>query len=83
MKIFGCLCPVMAADDMLVLDVLNSLVNAPSKMSELEINIPSGQLLSLLAVHFFSTLYVSHVDNFLCVSSYVLIQVRLEKLTLC
>jgi hypothetical protein len=53
MKIFGCLCPVMAADDMLVLDVLNSLVNAPSKMSELEINIPSGQLLSLLAVHFF------------------------------
>ncbi|ONM28933.1 Protein ALWAYS EARLY 3, partial [Zea mays] len=34
----------ISEDDMLVLDVLNSLVNAPSKMSELEINIPSGSL---------------------------------------
>jgi len=50
MKIFDCLCSVMVADDMLVLDVLNSLVNAPSKMSKLEINIPSGQLLSVLIV---------------------------------
>ncbi|XP_066316956.1 protein ALWAYS EARLY 3-like isoform X1 [Miscanthus floridulus] len=34
----------ISEDDMLVLDVLNSLVNAPSKMSKLEINIPSGSL---------------------------------------
>jgi hypothetical protein len=48
MKIFDCLCSVMVADDMLVLDVLCSLMNAPSKMPKLEINIPSGQLLSML-----------------------------------
>jgi hypothetical protein len=58
MKIFDCLCSVMIADDMLVLDVLNSLVNAPSKMTKLEINIPSGQLLSLLVVPFFSPHYM-------------------------
>ena len=59
MKIFDCLCSVMIADDMLVLDVLNSLVNAPSKMSKLEINIPSGQLLSLPVVpSFFSPHYM-------------------------
>lgn len=58
MKIFDWLCSVMVADDMLVLDVLNSLVNAPSKMSKLEINIPSGQLLSLLIVHLFFSHYM-------------------------
>ncbi|KAL6838768.1 hypothetical protein ACP4OV_031482 [Aristida adscensionis] len=31
-------------DDMLVLDVLQSLVDAPSKMSKLKINVPSGLL---------------------------------------
>jgi hypothetical protein len=44
-KIFDYLFSVMIADDMLVLDVLNSLVNAPSKMSKLEIGAPSGQFL--------------------------------------
>ncbi|PAN32721.1 hypothetical protein PAHAL_5G507300 [Panicum hallii] len=33
---------IISEDDMLVLDVLNSLVNAPSKMSKLEIGAPSG-----------------------------------------
>ena len=45
MKIFDYLLSVMIADDMLVLDVLNSLVNAPSKTSKLDIKVPSGQLL--------------------------------------
>ena len=44
-KIFDYLLSVMIADDMLVLDVLNSLVNAPSKTSKLDIKVPSGQLL--------------------------------------
>ncbi|TVU21408.1 hypothetical protein EJB05_31040, partial [Eragrostis curvula] len=34
----------ISEDDMLVLDVLQSLVNAPSKTSKLKINIPSGSL---------------------------------------
>ncbi|XP_062195245.1 protein ALWAYS EARLY 3-like isoform X2 [Phragmites australis] len=34
----------ISEEDMLVLDVLQSMVNAPSKMSELKINIPSGSL---------------------------------------
>ncbi|CAL4952123.1 unnamed protein product [Urochloa decumbens] len=33
---------IISEDDMLVLDVLNSLVNAPSKTSKVEINAPSG-----------------------------------------
>ncbi|KAG2586406.1 hypothetical protein PVAP13_5NG035200 [Panicum virgatum] len=33
---------IISEDDMLVLDVLNSLVNAPSKTSKLEIKVPSG-----------------------------------------
>ncbi|RLN23123.1 protein ALWAYS EARLY 2-like [Panicum miliaceum] len=33
---------IISEDDMLVLDVLNSLVNAPSKTSKLEIRAPSG-----------------------------------------
>lgn len=35
---------IISEDDMLVLDVLNSLVNATSKSSKLKINIPSGSL---------------------------------------
>ncbi|KAK3160604.1 hypothetical protein QOZ80_1BG0061760 [Eleusine coracana subsp. coracana] len=34
----------ISEDDMLVLDVLQSLVNAPSKTSKLKINLPSGSL---------------------------------------
>ncbi|KAG2550281.1 hypothetical protein PVAP13_9KG234413 [Panicum virgatum] len=34
----------ISADDMFILDVLESLVNAPDKMSKLKINIPSGAL---------------------------------------
>ncbi|CAN6319058.1 unnamed protein product [Urochloa humidicola] len=34
----------ISADDMLILDVLQSLVKAPDKMSKLKINIPSGTL---------------------------------------
>lgn len=34
----------ISADDMVILDVLESLVNAPDKMSKLKINIPSGAL---------------------------------------
>ncbi|CAL4915756.1 unnamed protein product [Urochloa decumbens] len=34
----------ISADDMLILDVLQSLVNAPDRMSKLKINIPSGKL---------------------------------------
>ncbi|CAL4932457.1 unnamed protein product [Urochloa decumbens] len=34
----------ISADDMLILDVLQSLVNAPDRMSKLKINIPSGTL---------------------------------------
>nr|CAB3475905.1 unnamed protein product [Digitaria exilis] len=33
---------IISEDDMLVLDVLNSLVNAPSKMLKIEFNVPSG-----------------------------------------
>jgi len=33
---------IISEDDMLVLDVLNSLVNAPSKTSKLDIKVPSG-----------------------------------------
>jgi len=68
-KIFDYLLSVMIADDMLVLDVLNSLVNAPSKTSKLEIKVPSGQLLFDTFILLFHIIcYLSHVGCFLWIS---------------
>ena len=75
----------MFADDMVILDVLESLVNAPDKMSKLKINIPSGclPLQLLLRFVFHIVYYLIHVTHCLhfCFS-FVLIQVHLVKVTL-
>lgn len=54
----------MFADDILILDVLQSLVDEPDKMSKLKINITSSYLplqLLLLRFVFHNTYYLIHL----------------------
>lgn len=51
----------MFADDMLILNVLQSLVSAADKMSKVKINFPSGYLPLQLLLHFvFHIIILSH-----------------------
>lgn len=68
---------------MLILDVLQSLVDAPDKMSKLKINIPSGYLPLQLLLHFFSQCILSQSFTHCPILPFlfVMIQIHLEEVT--